>query len=255
MVILLHVFTQFIVLKFFLLIGKPITDNQTNVFWTAVFTAWMCPCTVWENNLITKSYFLLVSSSTSIIIHWFSLIFICIYIYLDKLSLHLAPIFHCHNSTQVEMKNVMLTNKTFIIICQGNDSCFPTKRVCSESENSPDMFFTFVLPIGLALLFVSFLASFCLQLLGNYNTMYKWSKSLCCPIIHFAMLQDLLRNPKEREEFTAELNDILDLTFTKDPTFFQQKDPVDGNTLLLAAFEGQLLDVVKKIGILVKNVL
>ena len=83
--------------------------------------------------------------------------------------------------------------------------------------------------------------------------MYKWSKTVYCPIIHFAMLQDLLRNPQETEEFTAELNDILDLTFTKNPTFFQQKDPVDGNTLLLAALEGNLLDVVKKIGEMVKN--
>ncbi len=83
--------------------------------------------------------------------------------------------------------------------------------------------------------------------------MYKWSKTVYCPIIHFAMLQDLLRNPQETEEFTAELNDILYLTFTKNPTFFQQKDPVDGNTLLLAALEGSLLDVVKEIGILVKK--
>ena len=67
------------------------------------------------------------------------------------------------------------------------------------------------------------------------------------------MLQDLLRNPQETEEFTAELNKILDKAFHKDPTVFHQKDPVDGNTLLLAALEGSLLDVVKKIGILVKK--
>ena len=225
MVILLHVFTQFIVLKFFLLIGKPILDNQTNVFWTAVFTAWMSPCTVWENNLITKSYFLLVSSSTSLIIHCFSLISICLHVSLDELSLNLAPIFHCQNSTQVDMKNVILTNKTFINICHSGDSCFPIQRICSLSENSTDLFFTVVLPIVFSLLVVSFLASLCLQLLGNYNTMYKWSKRVwpCCSIIHFALLQDLLRNPQETEEFTAELNELLDISFAKDPTIFQQK--------------------------------
>ncbi len=252
-IIVFHILAQFIVLKFVLLKGRSISDNQTNVFWTAVFTAWMSPCTVWENNLITKSYFLLVSSNTSIIIHYLSLIYICIYISLDDLSSSLAPIFHCHNTTQDEMKNVFLTNQAFINICQSNDSCFPTQRVCSESENSPDLFFTVVLPIEFLLLFSSFLASICLQLLGNYNTMYKWSKKIKCTIIHFAMLQDLLRNPQETEEFNVELIKLLDLAFKIDPTIFQHKDPVDGNTLLLAALEGSLLDVVKKIGILVKK--
>jgi hypothetical protein len=251
--IVFHVVAQFIVLKFFLLKGNPILDNNNSVFWTAVFTAWMSPCTVWENNLITKSYFLLVSSSTSILIHSLSLISICIYISVDEFSLHLVPILHCQNSTQVEMKNVFLTNQTFINICQSNESCFPIQRVCSESENSTDLFFAVVLPIVFSLLFVGLLASFCLQLLGNYNTMYKWSRKVFCPIIHFAMLQDLLRNPQEKKNFTKELNEILDFAFNKDPTFFQQKDPVDGNTLLLAALEGSLLDFVKKIGILVKK--
>jgi hypothetical protein len=252
-VILFQLLSQFVVLKSLLLKGRTISDTQANVFWTAVFTAWISPCTVWENNLITKSYFLLVSSSTSVIVHFFSLIFICIHISLDDLSSRLAPIFHCHNTTLIEMKNLILTNKTFINICQGNESCVPTQRVCSESENSTNFFFTVVLPIGFSLLCVSFLASFYLQLLGNYNTMYKLSKSVRCPIIHFAMLQDLLRNPQDTEEFTAELNKILDFAFHKDSTIFQQKDTMEGDTLLLAALKGNLLNVVKKIGILVKK--
>ncbi len=254
--IVFHIVAQFIILTCVLLKGRPISDNQTNVFWTAVFTAWMSPCTVWENNLISKSYFLLVSSSTSIIIHCFSLISISLYISFGDLSSSSAPIFHCHNTTQIEMKNVTLTNQFLINICQSNDSCFPIKRVCSESENSTNFFFTVVLPIGLSLLFVSFLASFCLQFIGNYNTMYKWSKSVCCPIIHFAMLQDLLRNPQETEEFTTELNYILDLAFHNDSTIFQLKDPVEGKTLLISAFmrfakcdvRSDLLEAVKKIG-------
>jgi hypothetical protein len=249
--IVFHILAQFIVLKFLLLKGKPISDNQTNVFWTAIFTAWMSPCSVWENNLITKSYFLLVSSSTKIIIHCFSLISICIYISFDDLSSSLAPIFHCHNTTQIEMKNVSLTNKTFINICQSNDSCFPIQRVCSESEKSTNLFFTVILPISFSLLSVSFLASFCLQLLGNYNTMYKWSKTVYCPIIHFAMLQDLLRIPQDTEEFTAE---ILDFAFHKDPTIFQQKDLERSDTLLLAALKSDLFEIVKKIGEMVKQI-
>jgi hypothetical protein len=253
--IVFHILVQFIVLNFFLLEGRPILDGQANVFWIAVFTAWMSPCTVWSNNLITKSYFLLVSSSTSLITHCFNLIFICICISLDGLSSNLAPLFHCFNATQVEVKNVFLTNKTFIKICNSEDSCLSIKRICAQSENSTALFFSVVLPIGFSLLFVSFLASICLQVLGNYNTMYKWSKRVwpCCSIIHFALLQDLLRNPQETEEFTAELNELLDISFAKDPTIFQQKDPMQGDTLLLAALEGDLYEFVKKIGEMVKN--
>jgi hypothetical protein len=84
--------------------------------------------------------------------------------------------------------------------------------------------------------------------------MFKWSKRVwpCCSIIHFAILQDLLRNPQETEEFSSKINELLDISFAKDPTIFQKKDPMDGDILLLAALEGDLLDIVKKIGEMVK---
>ncbi len=65
------------------------------------------------------------------------------------------------------------------------------------------------------------------------------------------MLQDLLRNPQETKEFIAELNEILDLAFKNDSPMFQQKDPVDSETLLFAAVKGGFYEAVKKIG---KNV-
>ncbi len=67
------------------------------------------------------------------------------------------------------------------------------------------------------------------------------------------MLQDLLRNYQDTEIFSAELNDILDLAFKNDPTIFQQKDPMQGDTLLLTALEGDLYEVIKKIGKMVKQ--
>jgi hypothetical protein len=223
--IVFHILAQFIVLKCFLLKRKPISDNQTNVFWTAVFTAWMTPCTVWKNNLITQSSFLLVSSLTSIIIHSFSLISICLHIFLDDLSLPFAPIFHCHNSTQDEMKNVILTNKTFIKICKSDESCFPLQRMCSYYEISYYRFLTVVWPSGFFPLFVSLLASTCLQFLGNYNTMYKWSKHVwpCCPIIHFAMLQDLLINPQKTDEFTEKIKKHCRCLFQDQSNHFSTK--------------------------------
>jgi hypothetical protein len=66
-------------------------------------------------------------------------------------------------------------------------------------------------------------------------------------------LQDLLRNPHKTEKLTAQLNELLDISFAKDPTIFQQKDPAGGDILLLAAFKGDLWEVVKKIGEMVKK--
>jgi len=83
--------------------------------------------------------------------------------------------------------------------------------------------------------------------------MYKWSKKLKYPIIHFAMLQDLLRNPQDTEEFFAELNEILDIAFTKDPNKFQEKDPMSGDTLLMAALGAGLFEVARKVGKMVKQ--
>ncbi len=71
--------------------------------------------------------------------------------------------------------------------------------------------------------------------------------------MHFAMLQDLLRNPQDTEEFTSELNESLDFAFKYGPTVFQQKDPMQGDTLLHTALEGDLFEVIKKIGKMVKQ--
>ncbi len=67
------------------------------------------------------------------------------------------------------------------------------------------------------------------------------------------MLQDLLRNPQDSEDFIAELYEILDIAFTKDPKKFQEKDPMSGDTLLMAALGAGLFEVARKVGKMVKQ--
>ncbi len=43
------------------------------IFFRAVFTSWVSPCTVWANNLRCKSYFLPISAITSLSIHCFTI--------------------------------------------------------------------------------------------------------------------------------------------------------------------------------------
>ena len=217
-------------------------QDATNIFYTSIFTAWISPCTVWSNNLGHKSYFVLISSTASILTHIECLVSILFFKSNAEHSNYLVPIFHCQNITQLNIKNVIVSNSSYINLCNGNDTCLPIQRVCSESENPTDQFLNVVLPIGLTLLFISFLSSVCLQLLGNYYTMYKWSKAFfCCgPIVHLSMLQDLIGN-LEKSEF-YKLNELLEWLLKNDRSIFQKRDPVHGDTLMRTLLEAELFE-------------
>jgi ankyrin repeat protein len=45
------------------------TKEINHLFWMSIFTAWVSPCSVWTNNLSSKSRFLLFSSSITIAVH------------------------------------------------------------------------------------------------------------------------------------------------------------------------------------------
>ena len=66
------------------------------IFYTAIFTSWLSPCTVWAHNLTCKSYFLLVSSLTTLIGHGVGLMFIYVLLLNSDLSDYAnPPITHC----------------------------------------------------------------------------------------------------------------------------------------------------------------
>jgi hypothetical protein len=230
--------------------------NSNKIFWTPVSTAWLSPCTVWSNNLTRKSFFLLVSSAASLLVHICS--FICLWVLsaFDKIPASLPPIIHCSNSTNISM--IGSSNRSFfdmIKICHNNELCLPVQRVCSESELPSDFFNFTVGPLGLSLLALSLLASACLQQLGNYHTMYKWSNWIFCfsPIVHFSMLQDYLRHPQASNNVDITLSQLSELTLKRIKLMFHQKDPLHGDTLLHSAIEGEQYEVLQNILYLVKN--
>ena len=262
LIILIHIIIQFLPNKCYVYKWKSYEDikslyiketyeeysnvkakqDSNAIFYRAVFTAWISPCTVWSNNLAQKSYFLLISSTASILTHITCLVCILFFNSNDELSTFLVPVFHCQNITQLNLENVIVSNSSYINLCNGNDTCLPIQRACSESENPTDQFLNVVLPIGLSLLFISFLSSVCLQLLGNYYTMYKWSKAFfCCgPIVHLSMLQDLIGN-LEKSEF-YKLNELLEWLLKNDRSIFQKRDPVHGDTLMRTLLEAELFE-------------
>lgn len=78
-------------------------NDSRNVLFTANFTAWISPCTVWANNFKCKSYFLIASSTICILSHLSCLISIYIFSFLIELSpTGNPPIAHCFANIEVQ---------------------------------------------------------------------------------------------------------------------------------------------------------
>ncbi len=169
------------------------------IFITAVLTAWITPCTVWKNNFQRRTYFLLTSSLTTAITHMLCLSCIYIFTSLDAITFtDLFPITHCivKQGYHLDDKKINFTELSyfnFIRIVSSNESSLNIQRICLENENPTDLFFHYVGPMGFFLLFVSFLASFVLQRLGHYYTLFKWSKMCCFKPIDTSMLVENYR--------------------------------------------------------------
>jgi hypothetical protein len=163
------------------------TDEQQgkkesgSVFFTAVLTSWISPSAVWANTFGQKTWFLFHSSSTCIITYFIHIISIGIYeklVYIfptknppitrcfheiDKLSSSKYRLFFSQNSTLLDIFQV----------CNNHDECQPAIRICSENENTSDVLFNFLIPVGVGLLTISCIASLILQNLGNHYTFLK----------------------------------------------------------------------------------
>ena len=206
------IFTNFVTLKYFHFKGKPYVNiplyenyytsiEESNfIFITATLTSWISSSTVWSNNFIQIKRVLLISSLSNTLAHTLSTLCIYIYIYFDDISVMIsAPITHCFTIAQnlsTDIGNVAFQNLSTDIgnvvgfseesyfdaikVCNSNDACLPIQRLCSDGENPTDQFYFVIGPVGLLLLGISFTSSLCLQTLGNYYTMFRWSKYLFC---------------------------------------------------------------------------
>jgi hypothetical protein len=74
--------------------------ESEDIFYTAIFTSWILPCTVWANSFRSMSYFLIVNSLTTLLGHAVGIIFVFILTYcevlkMDPLETKNVPITHC----------------------------------------------------------------------------------------------------------------------------------------------------------------
>jgi hypothetical protein len=74
--------------------------ESEEIFYTAILTSWLSPCTVWCHNFKFKSYFLIVNSLTTLLGHAAGIISVFILTYFGVLKMDLLqtenpPITHC----------------------------------------------------------------------------------------------------------------------------------------------------------------
>ncbi len=176
------------------------------VFFTAVLTSWISPCSIWTNNFCQKARFLLISSSTCIIVYFLHIITIGLF---ENLGFFFPtenpPITRCFkdvdkfNSSKYRI--FWTENQTILDIfeiCNNNTECQPAIRICSENEYPSDELCKVLIPIGLALLSLSFFASLVLEHLGNHYSFVKFLIRIgAIGTINFANAFNELRKSKQ----------------------------------------------------------
>ncbi len=183
---------------------------ETNaIFLNALFTSWVSPCTVWMSNVLYKSKFLFISTLVTFSVNLFNLISLYLISNSDMLhNIENPPILHCfhsyNNISNISYNYYYSTNlsKRMINICKNNDNCLPLIRICSEHEMPHTLMYTYIIPIGILFLCISFSASLCLQMLSNYAKMYALLKTICleCPKTFYWLVIDFVFNYNELGE-------------------------------------------------------
>ncbi len=163
------------------------TDEQQGkkesgfVFFTAVLTSWISPCSIWANTFGQKTWFLFYTSSTCIIAYFINIISIGISETLGYIiPTENPPITRCFHEINkfdtIKYRLFFSENHTLseiFKICNNYEECQPAIRICSENESTSDILWNVLIPLGIGLLSISCIAALILQNLGNHYTFLK----------------------------------------------------------------------------------
>jgi ankyrin repeat protein len=222
--------------------------RSQNVFFVAIVTSWISPCSVWCNNIAYRAkkfswflanYFLLISSISCV----FSLTIAVLSLYavtdgnIIMQNQTNVPVLHCFNHYSNENSTIiMLSNLSWNFICYSEDRCKPVVRLCGEDEEPTDVLRKQVIPSLLTMLLLSLLSSICLQFLGDYKNMFFWSRfvSKANPLLHHSFIKDNLEIISQYEDYYKFYQYLSNLSNASD--IINQADTCLGNTCLHEAF-------------------
>jgi hypothetical protein len=123
-------------------------------------------------------------------------------------------------------------------------------RICSENEQPTGILMDQIRLILMVLFIAGLFSAMVLQFLGNYLTMYNWSKIVFFsqPIIHLSLIHDFLRNS---ERLSANQNEeLLKVIFEeicRDSNILNKQNILFGETCLHAAVDGEMFELLLEI--------
>jgi len=138
------------------------------IFFRAILTAWISPCTVW----IPNTYFLLISSGVNELVHLLCMLFtICLgnfttmFLNLSPSILNCLPAYQNYNHSKYRfVSNGTLSNFFQVFeLCESFEDCLPVIRICSKYELPTDIFMNLITPIWAFLIVFSLLSTFSIQ--------------------------------------------------------------------------------------------
>jgi hypothetical protein len=219
-------------------------EEKRNMFWTGILTSWVSPCTVWVNNLKSRSYFLLVSSFTTYFAHMIGIFAVYLRLHYGRdFDMNNGAITHCFNKNiyfSPTLNFVFESKLTF----QSEENNSTKVRICSNEENPSDLFTHTIGPAIIGLLLLSSLSSISLFVLSNYLSLYKLSKTVFAnfPIIHTSLIHDYLRNyNKLSQTLRGELPEVFSFATTFEKKVLLQQDRF-GETALHVALSTNLYE-------------
>ena len=117
------------------------------------------------------------------------------------------------------------------------------------NEYLPEFFYFKSYYALLIIFFLSICSSLCLQHLGSYYNMYRWTKRLkcCSPIIHSSLLHDFIINKSKLPlEIENDMSQVVNELIKSNPSIANSKESFHGNTLMHAALNVVNLELLEQ---------
>lgn len=203
---LIHFYPQEKIVSAFYQLRELGNKEANQTFLNAIFTSWISPCTVWANNSLKRTKFLLHSVIITVSINtcYTAALYVCVRV-IGLTHLEQPPIFHCFagpvsiNESAYEL--VVNSSGPWIQTCEKTDACLPRIRLCSVAETSLEKMENIILPFVISCQLLSILAGGVLQWLGSYHRMFNIAMKLgiVSPRLLYFFFNDLLSNPNHDE--------------------------------------------------------
>ena len=197
------------------------------IFYQAVFTSYISPCTVWANNSLMKTKFLLTSFLIIFATHFWTIIINFSLLKFTQVirADDFPPVFHCFGSNSVTLPYELVHIRDGLMVIS-DTSTYTKKRIrfCGPDEQPTDFFFKWILTTGMIFNLISLLAAACLQILGDYS-----KQKLLCPRMFYHKLNEIFSKCSSNEDGKAleDLSQTIEQIVKLENAELKEKDLIE----------------------------